>query len=364
MKVGIYSPFPPTFGGGERYCLTIAETLSQDNEVDFISQFNYDLQKFSEAFNLDLKKVKFFKKTGAGQFFLPQIKKEYDLFICLSNHINPPVFSWGKKGILIIQFPFPYNENKLADKAQSLLKNLKYNSYDSVICYSKFSEVWVSKFNPSTKNIVVLSPPIDTSYFSSTSKKENKILSVGRFFRGDHEKKYPEMIDTFNRLVDRTDSRWTYHVAGGISDQKYFEKIKKQALNSQIFLQPNASAKELKSLYAQSKIFWHATGLFNDENKTPWKSEHFGMTVIEAMSAGCVPVVANRGALPEFVKHGKNGFLFNNLGELKKWTRKLINNDNLRKKMSGEGVGVAKRFDKRVFESKLLGIIEELMRER
>lgn len=362
MKIGIYSPFSPTFGGGERYCLTIAEILSQDNEVDFISQFNYDLQEFSEAFNLDLKKVKFFKKSGAGQFFSPQIKKKYDLFICLSNHTIPPVFSWGRKGILIIQFPFPYNQDKIPDKIQVLLKKFKYTSYDLVICYSKFTQEWIRRLDSSNTEVIVLSPPIDVSYFISAAKKENKILSVGRFFRGDHDKKYPQIITAFKGMLDKAISGWSCHIAGGVSDPKYFEKIKKQTLKNQIFLHPNISAEGLKILYGQAKIFWHATGLFNDEDRTPWKSEHFGMTVLEAMSAGCVPIVANRGALPEFVKHGKNGFLFNNLDELETWTRKLINNDNLRKKMSGEGVGVARGFAKKIFKRKLLKIVEELMK--
>ena len=364
MKIGIYNPFSSTFGGGEKYCLTIAEILSQNNDVDFISQFDYDLQKFSKIFNLDLTRVKFLKKSGAKQFFLPQIKKRYDLFICLSNHTIPPVFSWGRKGVLIIQFPFPYNQDKIPDKIQVLLKKFKYTSYDLVICYSKFSQEWIRRLGSSNTEVIVLSPPIDVSYFISAAKKENKILSVGRFFRSDHDKKYPEMITAFKGMLDKAISGWSYHVAGGVSDPKYFEKIKKQILKNQIFLHPNISAEGLKTLYGQAKIFWHATGLFNDENKTPWKSEHFGITVIEAMSAGCVPVVANKGALPEFVKHGKNGFLFNNLNELKSYTEELMSDENLRRKMSGEGMGVAKRFDKKVFERRLLGITDGLIRRR
>jgi glycosyltransferase involved in cell wall biosynthesis len=39
------------------------------------------------------------------------------------------------------------------------------------------------------------------------------------------------------------------------------------------------------------------------------------------MAAGCVPVVVNKGGQPEIVEHGKNGFVWNTLDELKAYSR-------------------------------------------
>ena len=36
MKLGFFSPYLDTFGGGERYMLTIAETLAKSNQVDIL----------------------------------------------------------------------------------------------------------------------------------------------------------------------------------------------------------------------------------------------------------------------------------------------------------------------------------------
>lgn len=47
----------------------------------------------------------------------------------------------------------------------------------------------------------------------------------------------------------------------------------------------------------------HAKGLFVDEEKSSDLLEHFGITTVETMSAGCVPIVINRGQ-PEIVKEG------------------------------------------------------------
>lgn len=39
--------------------------------------------------------------------------------------------------------------------------------------------------------------------------------------------------------------------------------------------------------------------------------EGFGLSLIETMTAGCIPIVSAVGAFPELIQHGKNGFLAN-----------------------------------------------------
>jgi glycosyltransferase involved in cell wall biosynthesis len=39
------------------------------------------------------------------------------------------------------------------------------------------------------------------------------------------------------------------------------------------------------------------------------RREPFGLTIIEAMTAGCIPIASPTGAFPEIVQNGKNGFL-------------------------------------------------------
>jgi glycosyltransferase involved in cell wall biosynthesis len=80
----------------------------------------------------------------------------------------------------------------------------------------------------------------------------------------------------------------------------------------------------LKDLYGRAKIFWSASGFGVNETKNPEKVEHFGITVVEAMSAGAVPVVYNAGGHKEIIKNGENGFLWNNIHELIKKTLETI----------------------------------------
>jgi len=73
--------------------------------------------------------------------------------------------------------------------------------------------------------------------------------------------------------------------------------------------------------------------------------EHFGITTGEAMSAGCVPVVINKGGQPEIVREKIDGFLWDTQDQLKKYTLKLVNDSILWKKMSLNAMKRAKKFE-------------------
>jgi len=51
--------------------------------------------------------------------------------------------------------------------------------------------------------------------------------------------------------------------------------------------------------------------------------EPFGMVVIEAMACGTPVVAMNRGAMPEIIKHGINGFLANSVEEFEEYMQRV-----------------------------------------
>ena len=40
--------------------------------------------------------------------------------------------------------------------------------------------------------------------------------------------------------------------------------------------------------------------------------EGFGISVVEAMARGCIPVGSNKGGLPEVIENNKSGFIYDN----------------------------------------------------
>ena len=56
----------------------------------------------------------------------------------------------------------------------------------------------------------------------------------------------------------------------------------------------------------------------------PEKQEHFGITTVEAMSTGAIPVVINTAGQSEIIENNKNGYLWSNPEELIKYTKESI----------------------------------------
>ena len=73
MKIGIYTPYLESIGGGEKYAMAIAETLSKKEEVDVEEDIELkDLEKqimelgrvFEEGEELKPRKAGFLHKIG------------------------------------------------------------------------------------------------------------------------------------------------------------------------------------------------------------------------------------------------------------------------------------------------------------
>jgi glycosyltransferase involved in cell wall biosynthesis len=187
---------------------------------------------------------------------------------------------------------------------------------------------------------------------------------VGRFFAGAHNKKHMEMIRAFREMVDAGLREWELYLVGGSRTgdvhQKYLGDVITAAKGYPIHVLPDLPYSSLVPLYNESSIYWHASGYGEDENRDPVKSEHFGITTVEAMAAGCVPVVIAKGGQPEIVQHGKNGYLWNNLEELKSYTNKLISDANLCQNLSASAVNDSRRYSVENFHSNLLSLLDNI----
>jgi glycosyltransferase involved in cell wall biosynthesis len=123
----------------------------------------------------------------------------------------------------------------------------------------------------------------------------------------------------------------------------------------------NVGRPQLRSLYLEAKIFWHAAGFGEGATTHPELSEHYGIATVEAMTAGCVPVVINQGAQPEIVEHGVSGFVWNTLEELQIYTLQLMREEALRERMSLAARDRAARcFTRERFEQDFASIVQDL----
>ncbi len=350
----IYSPYLDTLGGGERYIMTIAEVLSKNGfRVDVLLDEHLlnirdDLKlKLAERFNLNLDNVSFIKgPIGKGSnlyqrlFFL----KQYDLLFYLTD--GSIFYPSAKKNFLHIQSPL------VGQPTKSVLGRLKLKGWNLIIYNSQFTQENAQKNWPIKSQVIY--PPVDVEKIKPLKKKKY-ILSVGRFFGYLKDKKYELMIKTFKQISKELEG-WSLHLAGSASegDEPYLEELKNLAKGLEINFYPNLSYKELVKLYGESSIYWHAAG-FGEED--PTKMEHFGITTVEAMAGGAVPVVIGKGGQLEIVTKD-TGFIWNSPSQLGQYTIKLSKDEALMKKMSPRAVKRAQNFSKAKFEQKIGEIIK------
>ena len=228
------------------------------------------------------------------------------------------------------------------------------DSYDLICPISEFSRKWMHEYWG--KDGPILYPPVGVGDFAP-GEKAKVILSVGRFFgAGGHSKRHDTLIEAFKQMVAKNPkdlAGWELHVAGNRGtrpvDAEYYAGLERAAAGAPVVLHPDLPFADLQELYARAAIYWHASGYGQDERKNPVKFEHFGITTVEAMAAGCVPVVINRGGQPELVTAGVNGALWETLDELAERTAEIIADDVTRERLAARAVVSAERFSE-VFE--------------
>ena len=164
------------------------------------------------------------------------------------------------------------------------------------------------------------------------------------------------MIFSFRNLYQTGKIKgWSLHLAGSVEgDGGYIDELRKLAKDLPVTFYPDYPFKELVKLYGESGIYWHAAGFGETD---PAKMEHFGITTVEAMAGGCVPVVINKGGQPEIVEDQKSGLLWDNLEQLKELTLKLISSQQLMATLSKNAVLKSKVFSKERFKEKIKDIL-------
>jgi len=243
------------------------------------------------------------------------------------------------------------------------------DSYQKIISISEYSSYWIQKYWK--RQSTILFPPVDIGSFASSKNavREKAILSVGRFFPRHHNKKQYELAAAFIDMVEkypREMEGYKLYLAGGLEDRsghrEYVESIRKISEGYPVEVLANISFERLARLFGKASIFWHAAGLGEDERSHPEKFEHFGITTVEAMSAGCIPVVIRKGGQKEIVRDGINGFTFLDLEELQEKTLDIIRGEIDEKAVRREAAAASRRFSNERFARDLLSIVEDVMK--
>jgi glycosyltransferase involved in cell wall biosynthesis len=362
-KAAIFDPYLDTIGGGEVYTCAVAECLLGNGfDVEIFWKEKKILGSIKGYLGIDITKAeinplgyKLFTHRGNWVKKI-LLTKKYDLIFFLSDGSIPPLFS--RNNILHFQIPFTKIQGqslqsmkegrpeKSSKQGLSLLDKRKIQNIHHIICNSRFTKKFIDRtYSVDSK---VLYPPINIS--PSKEKKQNIILSVGRFTETLHHKRQDVLVSTFKELVTEGLKSWELVLIGSSKEgKKLVREITKQSEGYPIKIITDVDHKSLEKEYARASIFWHAAGFEVDGTKNPELVEHFGIATAEAMAAGCVPIVINKGGQPEIVKNGENGYLWDSTDSLKKYTLQLIKSPEKIKQLAKKAKEASKRLSKERF---------------
>jgi glycosyltransferase involved in cell wall biosynthesis len=157
---------------------------------------------------------------------------------------------------------------------------------------------------------------------------------------------------------------WEFHIAGSVSvepvHQDYLKRICVAAQGFPIHVHADLPFTELQALYGAARIYWHASGYGEDEQRDPIKFEHFGITTVEAMAAGAVPVVIGKAGQLEVVEHDRSGLHWQSMAELIGYTHQLIADKSWWQRLSDGARKRSHAFGPEAFDRRIAELLVEL----
>jgi O-antigen biosynthesis protein len=313
-----YSPYPLVPGGGERVILGMTTALNQFGPAALITPDPFSSIRMDNVmFDLGL------PIGGVGTMPLSAVAtQKLERVIVMGNEIYPSVHIAAKRSFFHCQFPFPLTHEGTA-RLEGGLNTLA--KYEKVIVNSEFTrcayEAELSRHGRSAR-VDVLNPPVATDRFLALERNQKPwIVSIGRFSAAGHSKRQDVLIDAMKATSSEFKKGWKLVLCGNVPnnsvDRAYFRQLNESVGNDidvEFVLSP--STRLLDSYLAQSSIYAHACGFGVRDPDDYWKCEHFGITLVEALAAGCQIICYEVGGGPEIIARVGSGATFGSVEEL------------------------------------------------
>ena len=408
-RIGVYNLISQS-GGAGKSCAVVAERLSRDHDVSLIIGDQSSASQLETFYGVELSRVRvislnlpvqnLLRRWSTSGNLAPAFRARFDLLrvklratleqansrqiralgldLLINKHSRSILRCPAPRGIYLCMFPRAMKGKGQGNPTHGILHRAYralgdhlvgmtddvLDSYQIIAANSSFTAEWVERLWR-RKATVVYSSCED---MGPPTPKEKIIFHAGRFTaRWRHDYKHQRtLLDVFRGMASMHERGWRLHFAGSLdpggAGANTMAELHRAAAGLPVEFHPNASFDVLRNLYRRASIYWHATGYGSSAEQQPEKQEHFGITVVEAMSAGAVPVALNSGGPRETVQHECSGFLWNNLAELRRYTELLASDPTLMRQLGENAIASSLRFQRAAFEEQIAALTESLLR--
>lgn len=215
---------------------------------------------------------------------------------------------------------------------------------------SRFTQQVIHKYL--RREALVLHPPVDVQiYEHKDTERGNLVVTVSKFT--------PKRMLHRIPLIARNTKNARFIVAGAADAystatiQRLSELIDKYDVKDKVSLCPNISRSALINLLASAKVYLHVM-----------PSDHFGISIIEAMAAGCLPIVHGSGGPWVDIlaqQQGKMGFSYLTVEEAAELIDTMMADGNRWKAISSAAHERSKEYSKQSFQKELNVVVRKLV---
>jgi glycosyltransferase involved in cell wall biosynthesis len=293
MKILMLEEFSRV-GGGQELFWDVYNAIGEGNELFLITDRNYSLNynfkrvfrtsfSYSENMNMVLLLIRILKLRKS----IGKIMKNIDYDLAFNNHPNIFIFKGDINYLHSFSFLDPIIDENGNIMNHTLFKFIRlsgiYKTYENArfLTHGKYTLEISKKLFPmldiNYRRIDYINIPVKEFYDVDLNEKKDMVLTFGRINR---EKNLDIVLETARSM-----SGIKFVIAGAVNrgDEQYYEKLNKNAPENVSFIK-NPDENEKIKLFKEAKVYLHTR-----------KKEPYGITVAEAISFGCIPVVPRSG---------------------------------------------------------------------
>jgi len=351
IRAAVFNTYLSTWGGGERSTYAVATALSRLGfDVEVITFEDRvptpeEIESFFGTGHEGFRIVPLRAATSQRDQVLRAYLADFALFI---NHTAGSAFpNPCPLGLYFVMFPFQDGGSWV-------------RSYHHFVCNSGFTRAYtLQRWGKDLSTTVVY--PAAEDFRPGQTQRAPEIVSVGRFNWLGHAKNQDQMVDVFDEIVDLLPMGWRLRLLGRLNDlpenRERFSRLQQRCRRLPVTIEINVSDAHKRELLSRASLLWHATGLGKREPQDASQMEHFGIAVVEAMRSGVIPLCYHLGGPREVVEHGRSGFLYRDIEELKTYTLMLVARQDLQESMRARAVQRAAKFTRPEFDRVLGGFL-------
>jgi|LakMenEpi03Aug12_release.lakeMendotaPanAssembly.Ray.scaffolds.fasta_scaffold1532319_1 hypothetical protein len=112
------------------------------------------------------------------------------------------------------------------------------------------------------------------------------------------------------------------HIIGTVYSKEILNKLQSFKIKN-LYFNLGASENEKIEILKKTKYIINMVGINRDKENECYAYEHFGISIIEGINYGCIPISIN-GGYPGYYINESNGILFNNENDFKNIVNDII----------------------------------------